>query len=101
MLKPASFAYANGASANVDGVTYETGAVKVEVTPDDTLSGYILDSIELDGTVSLSLDAADATVDAANDALSWSVSEQPWQESDKLMVHIHDTLPECKSRIRV
>ena len=30
------------------------------------------------GTVSLSLDVADATVDGASGTLSWSVASQPW-----------------------
>ncbi len=88
VLKPASFTDANGASTTLGSISYEAGEVKVEVTPDDALGGHILDFIELDGTVSLSLDVADATVDAANGTLSWSVSSQPWEDGDMLMVRI-------------
>ncbi|MDE2716606.1 MAG: hypothetical protein OXI33_06265, partial [Chloroflexota bacterium] len=60
----------------------------VKVNPHTGLAGQIVDFIELDGSVSLSLDIDDATVDAANNALSWTVSSQPWHDGDKLMVRI-------------
>ena len=90
VLKPSSFTGANGASASIEGISYESSTVRVEVTPDDALDDHIVDFIELDGTVSLSLDDADATVDAANDTLSWSVSSEPWEDGDKLMVRIRE-----------
>ena len=88
VLKPAAFTDANGASATIESISYESGTVKLGVTPDDALAGHVVDIIELDGTVSLSLDVADATVDSANDTLSWTVSEQPWDDGDKLMLRI-------------
>ncbi len=48
----------------------------------------------MDGTVSLSLDVAEATADAANNTLSWSVSEQPWEDGALLMVRIRGATPE-------
>ena len=87
-FEPAAFTDANGASATIHRIEWESGTVEVEVTPDDALVRHVVDIIELDGTVSLSLDVADATVDAANDTLSWSMSEQPWEDGDKLMVRI-------------
>ena len=66
----------------------DSGAVKVEVTPDGALAGHILDLIELDGTVSLSLDASDATVDATTNTLTWSVSTQPWHDGAQLLLRI-------------
>ena len=88
VLKPAAFTDANGGSATLSSISYESGTVKIEVTPDDALDGQMMDIIELDGTVSLSLDDVDATMDDANDTLSWSVSSQPWEDGDKLMVRI-------------
>ena len=73
-LEPAAFTDANGGSATIEGISYEAGAVKLEVTPNGALADHMLDFIELDGTVSLSLDVVDATVDSANDTLSWSVA---------------------------
>ena len=98
VLKPMAFMDANGAAATIGSIGWEAGTVKVEVTPDDALADHILDIIELDGTVSLSLDVFDATVDAANDTLSWSVSTQPWEDGDLLMVRIHMPPPSCRSR---
>ncbi len=93
VLKPASFTDANGGSAAIASISYESSTVKVEVTPDDALDDHIVDIIELDGTVSLSLDVADATVDSVNDTLNWSVSAQPWHDGDKLMVRIREVPP--------
>ena len=89
-LEPAAFTDANGGSATIEGISYEAGAVKLEVTPNGALADHMLDFIELDGTVSLSLDVVDATVDSANDTLSWSVASQPWEDGDKLMVRIRE-----------
>ena len=88
VLKPAAFTDANGGSATIGSVSWESGTVEIEVTPDDALDYHIVDIIELDGTVSLSLDVADATVDSVNDTLNWSVASQPWDDGDRLMVRI-------------
>ncbi len=34
-----------------------------------------------------------ATIDPANNTLSWSVSSQPWHDGEKLMLRIHKALP--------
>ena len=88
VLKPPSFTDANGAAATINSISYESSTVKIGVSPDDALADQIVDIIELDGTVSLSLDVADATVDSANDTLSWTVESQPWDDGDQLMVRI-------------
>ncbi len=95
VLKPATFTDGNGGSATIHSVSYEAGTVRVGVTPDDALAGHIMDIIELDGTVSLSLDVADATVDPSARSgqagtLSWSVSPQPWEDGDMLMMRIRE-----------
>ncbi len=90
VLKPASFTDVNGASATLERIAWEPGTVKVEVNPSDALTGQLLDFIELDGTVSLSLNAADATVDTVNDTLSWAVDSQPWEDGDLLMLRISE-----------
>lgn len=89
-LKPASFTDANGASATIQRIEWESGAVKLTLSPHTGLTGQIVDFIELDGTASLSLKVSDATVDVANDTLSWSVSSQPWEDGDLLMVRIRE-----------
>ncbi len=89
-LKPRAFTGAGGASASISRIAYESGQVKVGVTPDNALAGQTVDFIDLDGTGSLSLSVASATVDAVNDTLSWTVSSAPWADGDKLMVRIHN-----------
>ncbi len=90
VLKPAAFTDANGGSATIGSIAWQAGTVKVGVTPDDALAGHVVDIIELDGTVSLSLDVADAAVDAVSGTLSWSVASQPWEDGDLLMVRIRE-----------
>ena len=109
VLKPASFTGADGSSATIERISYEppssgsgrAGTVKLAITagsdPDDLLGERLLDFIELDGTVSLSLYVAAATVDTANDTLSWTASSQPWEDGDKLMVRIRRAPPSCSS----
>ncbi|MYD51355.1 MAG: hypothetical protein F4W93_07710 [Dehalococcoidia bacterium] len=109
VLEPASFTDANGASATIQSVSYEppsggsgqsgadsesgTGTVTMNLTTHTGLANHALDFIALDGSVSLSLGVDDATVDDANNTLSWSVSSQPWHNGDKLMLRIHKAVP--------
>ena len=88
VLKPAAFTDAGGATTTIGSLEWKSGAVKMNVSPHTALDGQALDFIELDGSVSLSLDAANATVDAANNTLSWSVASQPWEDGDTLMLRI-------------
>ena len=90
VLKPASFTDANGGSATLGSIAYESSTVEVEVTPVDALDDHTLDIIELDGAVSLSLDVGDAVVDGEDGVLRWSVAEQPWEDGDLLMVRIRE-----------
>ena len=89
-LEPRGFTGVGGVSATIGRIAYESGAVKLNVTPVTALAGHVVDVIELDGGVSLSLSVASATVDDANDTLSWSVSSAPWEDGDKLMVRIRE-----------
>ncbi len=88
VLKPVAFTDANGASATIESISYESGTVRVKVVPWSELSGQILDFIELDGRVSLSLSVTNSTVHTADDVFAWSVGSQPWEDGDKLMVRI-------------
>ena len=87
VLEPASFVDA-GATTTIERIEWEAGTAKMKLTPHTALAGRVVDFIELDGTVSLSLVVDAATVDAANNTLSWSVSPQPWDDGDKLMLRI-------------
>ena len=94
VLEPASFTDANNASATLQSLSYEpptgsgSGTVKLQVDPHTGLVGHRLDFIELDGSVSVSLEVDAATVDAPNKTLSWAVASQPWDDGDKLMLRI-------------
>ena len=93
VLKPAAFTDANGASATLERIAWEpdiggSGTVKLQVNPPTGLTNQEVNFIALDGSVSLSLQVANATVDAANRTLSWAVGSQPWQSGDQLMLRI-------------
>ena len=95
VLKPATFTDANGATTTIERIAWEpgsgaTGTVQVALSPHTGIAGHAVDFIELDGSVSLSLDVADATVDAANNTLSWPSASQPWHSGDELMVRIRE-----------
>ena len=96
VLKPATLTDANGTSATIERISWESGAVKLKVSPHTGIAGHIVDIIALDGSVPLSLKVADATADAANDTLSWSVASQPWHDGDELMLRIRE-VPDCSN----
>ena len=98
VLKPATFTDANGASATIERIAWEAGAgesgtVKLKLSPHSGIAGHIVDFIALYGSAPLSLIAAAATVDAAADTLSWSMSSRPWEDGDKLMLRIREGTP--------
>ena len=68
----------------------QAGRVTADLTVDVT--GHTLDFIALDGSVSLSLDVANAT--EADGALTWTVPIQPWSAGDKLMLRIRRVTPQ-------
>ena len=90
VLKPAAFTDAGGATTTIGSLEWKSGAVKMNVSPHTALGGHVLDFIEMDGSVSLSLDVTDATIDSADSTLSWSVDSQPWEDGDKLMLRIRE-----------
>ena len=92
-LEPQAFMGVGGVSADIGRISYESSAVKLKVTPVTALAGHVVDVIELNGGVSLSLNVASATVDTANNTLNWPVSLAPWENWDKLMVRVHAPLP--------
>ena len=100
VLKPATFTDANGAPSTIERIAWEpgtggSGTVKIELTSHTGIAGHVVDFIELDGTVSLSLNADDATADAENDTLSWTVASQPWEDGGTLMVRIREVRGVC------
>ena len=90
VLKPSAFTDSGGATTTIGSLKWKAGAVKMNVSPHTALTGQVLDFIELDGSVSLSLYTADATADTTTDTLSWSVASQPWEDGDTLMLRIRE-----------
>ncbi len=95
VLKPSSFTVNKAATAlkslkweSPSGGSGQAGVVKLKLSPHTGLANHVLDFIALDGTVSVSLDVSDATVDAANNTLSWAAATQPWKNGDLLMLRI-------------
>ena len=93
VLKPNTFTDANGASAAIRRISWESGTVEMALSPHDGLAGYVLDFIELDGSTALSLPIDRATADSANGALRWAAPSQPWESGDELMLRIRETRP--------
>ena len=93
VLKPSSFTDRDGAPATVESISYESGKVRVKIVPWSIMSGRVLDFIELDGTVSMSLKVTNSAVEDATDTLTWTVSSQPWHDGDMLMVRIRRAAP--------
>ena len=101
VLKPATFTGASGATTTIQRIAWEpglgaTGTVKVALSPHTGISGHAVDFIALDGSVSLSLNVADAAVNLASNTLSWPVASRPWGSEDKLMVRIREA-PDCST----
>ena len=88
-VSPASFTL-NGTATEITGLTWSEGKVRLSLNPYVSLVGYVLDFIELDGSVSLTLGVSEAELDVEGGTLSWDVSERPWEEGDMLMLRIRE-----------
>ena len=103
VLSPATFPEANGGTSTIDSIAWEAsntdsgqgGMVTMGLRPVDAITGHTVDFIEVDGSLLLSFDVGDASVDEENDSLSWTVESQPWDEGDLLMVRIRGEHPSC------
>ena len=89
VLKPTSFTVGQTA-IQMTGLKWENNQVVLALDTFISLSGYVLDFIVLDGSVSLSLSVADAMVDAGVGTYSWSLGTQPWEAGDLLMLRIRE-----------
>ena len=90
VLTPSAFTI-GGVSTSLQSLKWQGGSVTLELSPAASLTGYALDFIALDGSVALSLDGGVST--AAVETLTWTVSAQPWQAGDQLMLRIRDASP--------
>ena len=91
VLKPYT---ATGAdAATVSDISWKSGTLKIKLDPVTAHTGHVLNFIDVDGDVALSLALSGATVDTANKTLSWAVSSQPWKSGDKMMLRIRPAPP--------
>lgn len=91
VLSPTSFTV-DGTSTALENLKWEGTNVTLSLSPYASLAGKVLDFIALDGTVSLSLSADDATVDATAGTFTWAVATQPWSDGDLLMLRIREVV---------
>ncbi len=89
LFDPVAAGDAVSGDTTIGPIKWEAGQVEAALTLDVT--GHKLDFIALDGTVTLSLDAADAT--KTGSVLSWPVAEKPWNAGDKLMLRVDTPTP--------
>ena len=87
ILKPTTFSV-DGTSTSITGLKWGNGSVVLTLSPHASLAGQKLDFIDLDGSISPSLDASSATADSSAGTLIWSVADQPWHHGDTLMLRI-------------
>ena len=93
VLKPTSFTVGS-TSTELTSLEWSSNQVVLTLGTHVSLSGQVLDFIDLNGNVALSLFADDATVDSTAGTYLWSMSSQPWANGDKLMLRIRKLLPE-------
>ena len=86
VVEPAGFTV-GGVSTTLQSLKWQSGTVTLELSSAASLSGYDMDVIELDGSVSLTLSVAGATSNAGG-ALTWAVATQPWHADDQLMLRL-------------
>ncbi len=89
-LKPTAFTV-GGVSTALQSLKWESDTLTLGLSSAASLSGHALDFIALDGSVALSLDGGAATVSGRT--LTWSVTDQPWQAGDLLMLRIRSGAP--------
>ena len=89
VLKPTSFTVGSTAT-ELTSLEWSNNKVVLTLGTHVSLSGYVLEFIELDGSVSLSLNVEDAMVDSTAGTYSWPMTSQPWADGDKLMVRIRE-----------
>ena len=85
LFDPVADGDAVSATTTIGTIKWETDSVEAVLTVSGT-ANHVLDFIELDGSVSLSLAIDDAT--DTDGTLSWPVATQPWENGDQLMLRV-------------
>ena len=91
VIEPGTFVVRD-VETTIASLTWEaaSSSMTMELDPYVSLAGHAIDFIALDGSVSLSLDFDEASVKRVSGALTWRVSNRPWQAGDKLMIRIRE-----------
>ena len=89
VLKPTSFTV-GGTATELASLVWSNNQVVLTLGTHVSLSGQVLDFIDLNGSVALSLFADAATVDSTAGTYTWTMSSQPWANGDKLMLRIRE-----------
>ena len=89
VLKPTSFTVGS-TSTEITSLEWSSSQVVLTLGTHVSLGGQVLDFIDLNGKVALSLFADDATVDSTAGTYSWPMTSQPWADGDKLMLRIRE-----------
>ena len=87
VLKPTSFTV-GGTATELTSLEWSSNQVVLTLNPHVSLSGQVLDFIGLDGNITLSLLADEATANSTAGTYTWTMSSQPWADGDKLMLRI-------------
>ena len=90
LLEPATFTNPDETTVTIERIAWEadgdSGKVTIRTSPSGGLADRILDFIGLDGQARISLMVADATAEDGD--LSWTLTTQPWEAGDKLMLRL-------------
>ncbi len=93
VLEPAGFSVGRTATT-ITGLEWQNGSVVLTLDPYVSLAGRELELIDLDGSVALELGADTAVIDDKGGTLTWTVTGQPWEDGDLLMLRIAEVDPE-------
>ena len=92
VLRPAVIV-AEGLQTTITGLIWRQGTISMSLEPFTSLAGYDIDIVDLDGSVRLTLSAAEASIDRDAGGLDWRAPTQPWGEGDTLMLRIRPEGP--------
>ena len=96
VLKPADFSL-GGVTTTILSLKWENGTVTMGLSPAASLSGNMMDVIDVTGTTTLSLSLGSARTTA----LAWSVPDKPWSDGDLLMLRIGPTATSTATGVTV
>ena len=87
VIKPTSFTVGS-TDTEITSLEWASNQVVLTLGTHVSLSGQVLDFIDLNGNVALSLFADAATANSTAGTYTWTMSSQPWADGDKLMLRI-------------